>query len=101
MLKEKSDLKLQLDKALQDLKALQRSSGGSDAENAKLKEEVNSLKKKLSDTELQLDIIQEQIAAKVEELVNIEKEKMSAVEKMKQMEQECKEMREAEQILTA
>ena len=57
MLKEKSELKQQLDKALEDLKTLQRSSGGSDAENARLKEEVSSLKKKLSDTELQLDII--------------------------------------------
>lgn len=57
------------------------------------------MKKKVGDTELQLDIIQDSIAAKIEELLNIEKEKRSAVEKMITMEQECKEMRDNEAVL--
>ena len=51
-----------------------------------MKEEVTTLKKKLGDTELQLDIIHETIATKVEEMLNIEKEKRSAIEKMATME---------------
>ena len=88
-----------LEKLQLELKNLGKNQSGSDAENAKLKDELTSVKKKLSDTEMQLDIIQEQIASKVEEMLRIEKEKVTAVEKMHKMEQEVKEMREAEDVI--
>ena len=71
---------MELEKALADLKAVDKNQSGMSSENDKLKEEVTALKKKLTDTELQLDIIQDNIQAKVEELVNMEKEKLKAVE---------------------
>ena len=79
-LKEKADIRMELEKALADLKAVDKNQSGMSSENDKLKEEVTALKKKLTDTELQLDIIQDNIQAKVEELVNMEKEKLKAVE---------------------
>ena len=84
-LKEKADIRTELEKALADLKAVDKNQSGMSSENDKLKEEVTALKKKLTDTELQLDIIQDNIQAKVEELVNMEREKLKAVEQMEKM----------------
>ena len=69
------------------------------AENAELKDELKTVKKKLSDTEMQLDVITEQIAEKIEKILSVEKEKVFAVQNMEKMEQEVKEIRESEEIL--
>lgn len=45
-------MKSLLEKAQQDLKAQLKNAGGSDVENAMLKEQVTALKKKVGDTEL-------------------------------------------------
>ena len=55
-------------------------------ENAELKDELKSVKKKLLDTETQLDVIQEQIADKIEKILKVEKEKNFAMQNMEKME---------------
>ena len=52
---------MQLEKALADLKAFDKNQSGVNEENAKLKDQVSELKQKLSDTELKLEIIQDNI----------------------------------------
>lgn len=56
-LNEKADLKLKLDEALAQLKSKDSSSSGMAAENSKLKEELQAVKKKLQDTEAQMDTL--------------------------------------------
>ena len=57
MMKEKKELKAELDKALADLKKRDGNSDEMDALNAELKSQIETLKKKLTDSELQLEII--------------------------------------------
>ncbi len=84
--KEKADLKERLDQALADLKKGNSSSSDMIAENAGLKDELKTVKKKLNDTEMQLDVITEQIAEKIEKILKAEKDKLFAVKNMEKME---------------
>ena len=59
MMKEKKELKAELDKALADLKKRDGNSDEMDSLNAELKSQIETLKKKLTDSELQLEIIQD------------------------------------------
>ena len=98
-LKEKADIRKQLEKALAELQKADGNSSGILAENRDLRAEVGALTKKLKDSALQLEVIQETIAAKVEEVLRVEKERAFAHEKMEKMEQEVKEIRESEEVL--
>lgn len=98
-LKEKADIKLQLDKALADLKMVDSTSGAMISENRELRDELKTVKKKLIDTELSLSILQDQIADKIEEILRVEKDKVLAVGEMEKMKQEVKEIKESEEVL--
>ena len=50
------------------------------SENTKLKEELQAVKKKLQDTEAQMDALQEQIMDKIEKVLKAEKERNFATE---------------------
>ena len=58
------------------------------------------MKKKLQDTESQLDIIQEQILDKIETILKVEKDAKYAVAQLEKMTQEVKEIKESEEVLT-
>ena len=58
-LSEKSDLKLRLEEALASLKSKDSNSSGMISEITKLKDELRDVKKKLQDTETQMDTLQE------------------------------------------
>ena len=81
------------------MKSKDSSSSGMAAENQKIKEELQAVKKKLHDTEAGMDSLQEQILEKIETLVKAEKEKLSATEQLEKLKQEVKEIRESEEIL--
>lgn len=98
-MKEKADIKQQLDKALADLKMVDSTSGTMISENRELRDELKTVKKKLMDTELSLSVLQDQIADKIEEILRVEKEKVLAVGEMERMKQEVKEIKESEEVL--
>ena len=98
-LKEKADIKMQLDKALADLKMVDSTSGTMISENRELRDELKTVKKKLMDTELSLSVLQDQIADKIEEILLVEKDKVLAVGEMERMKQEVKEIKESEEVL--
>ena len=54
-------------------------------EISKLKDELRDVKKKLQDTETQMDILQEQIMDKIEKILKSEKEAKFATEKCEKM----------------
>jgi len=58
-LKEKTDLKQQLDKALKDLKSKSSNSSEMITENAELRSELEAAKKMLSSSEMELEILKD------------------------------------------
>lgn len=71
---------MKLDEALAQLKSKDSSQTGMASENTKLKEELQAVKKKLQDTEAQMDALQEQIMDKIEKVLKAEKERNFATE---------------------
>lgn len=70
---------------MSSLKNKDSNSSGMVQEISKLKDELRDVRKKLQDTETQMDTLQEQIMDKIEKILKSEKEAKFATEKCEKM----------------